>query len=125
MPSIAAMIAYQTQPMMVSMSRRCLFALDILIFFSSLLYFKGFWRTLHSPIDSWSFHLEFIWQGVQPKFCLFPPGFHLDSTPFHITLQSIFHLSMDSTWTPAVLIIYFVGIGLLMKTRSHDGPKNK
>ena len=36
-------------------------------------------RTLHSPIDSWSFHLEFIWQGAQPNFCLFPPGFHLDS----------------------------------------------
>ena len=29
-----------------------------------------------------------------------PPGFLMDSSPFHITLHSIFHLSMDSTWTP-------------------------
>ena len=40
-------------------------------------------RTLHSPIDSWSFHLEFIWQGAQPNFCLFPPGFH--PIPHHFT----------------------------------------
>ena len=44
MPSIVAMMAYQTQPMMVSMSRRHVLALDILIFFPSLLYFKGFWE---------------------------------------------------------------------------------
>ena len=67
------------------------------------------------------FHLDSTW---------IPDGLHglhvesMDSTPFHITLHSIFHLSMDSTWTPAVLIIYFVGIGLLMKIKSHDGPKN-
>ena len=24
-------------------------------------------------------HVEFLWQGAQPNFCLFPPGFHLDS----------------------------------------------
>ena len=64
---------------------------------------------------------SFLWQGAQPNFCLFPPGFH----PFHITLYNNFHLSVDSTWTPAVLIIYFVGIGLLMKAKSHDGPKKK
>ena len=32
--------------------------------------------------DSWSppgVQVEFIWQGAQPNFCLFPPGFHLDS----------------------------------------------
>ena len=27
-------------------------------------------RTLHSPIDSWSFHLEFLWQGAQPNLYL-------------------------------------------------------
>ena len=36
-----------------------------------------------------------------------------------------YSLSVDSNWTPAVLIIYSVGIGLLIKTKSHDGPKNK
>ena len=75
-------------------------------------------------VDSWSppgVQVEFLWQGAQPNFCLFPPGFH----PFHITLYNNFHLSVDSTWTPAVLIIYFVGIDLPMKTKSHYGPINK
>ena len=98
-----------------------------------------FTRTLHSPIDSWSFHLESTWTpggislaGSPDKFLSIstwiPPGFlmeSMDSTPFHITLHSSFHFPVDSTWTPAVLIIYFVGIGSLMKTKSHDGPKNK
>ena len=95
-------------------------------------------------VDSWSppgVQVEFIWQRAQPNFCLFPPGFHLDSwwtprtpcgvhgfhpIPHHFTQYfSPFHgLHLDSTWTPAVLIIYFVGIGLLMKIKSHDGPKN-
>ena len=84
-------------------------------------------RTLHSPIDSWSFHLESTWThgvhlesrwnlfGREPSqiFVYFhldstwiPDGLHglhmesMDSTPFHITLHSIFHLSMDSTWIP-------------------------
>ena len=68
-------------------------------------------------MDSWSppgVHVEFLWQGAQPNCCLFPPGFHLDSTwipdglhglhlesvestPFHITLHSNFHLSVDSS----------------------------
>ena len=109
-------------------------------------------RTLHSPIDFWYFHLESAWThgvhlesmwnffGREPSqiFVYFhldstwiPDGLHglhmeyVESTPFHITLHSNFHLSVDSTWTPAVLIIYSVGIGLLIKTKSHDGPKNK
>ena len=76
-------------------------------------------RTLHSPIDSWSFHLESTWtHGVhlESRWNLFgrEPSqifvyLHLDSTwipdglhglhveSFHITLHSIFHLSMDSS----------------------------
>ena len=69
-------------------------------------------------MDSWSppgVHVEFLWQGAQPNFYLFPPGFHLVSrltpwtplhglhmesmefAPFHITLHSNFHLSVDSS----------------------------
>ena len=89
--------------------------------------FEGSTRTLHSPIDSWSFHLESTWThgvhlesrwnlfGREPSqnFVYFhldstwiPDGLHglhvesMDSTPFHITLHSTLHLSMDSTWTP-------------------------
>ena len=74
-------------------------------------------RTLHSPIDSWYFHLESTWNffGREPSqiFVYFhldstwiPDGLHglhmesMEFTPFHITLHSNSHLSVDSTWTP-------------------------
>ena len=79
--------------------------------------FRSLVRTLHSPIDSCYFHLESTWThgvhlesmwnffGREPSQILsistwIPPGFQMESTPFHITLHSNFHLSVDSTWTP-------------------------
>ena len=51
---------------------------------------------------------------------------HVEHMEFHSLHLLDTDISVDSTWTLAVLIIYFVGIGLLMKTMIYQKiSKNK
>ena len=87
-------------------------------------------RTLPSPIDSmWSFLA-----GSPAKYFPNLPGLQMDSrwtldTPPGVhgvhstppTFHRKIHILVDSTWTPVIFIICFVGV--CTQTKAHDTPK--